>query len=302
VLVAGARHLPSVAPTAATRRFDLAGVAVAAIGAFMLVYPLVQGRELGWPSWTKVMLAASVPVLAAFGAYQVRRKRAGATPLIETSVFRTRSYVSGIGFAVVFLGAMGGVTLTLGVLLQVGLGYSPIHASLTTAPFALGGFIGSAAGGMLMHKVGRTIVQAGLAVMGIGLLALYVVLERAGTGVGSWDIVGPMLVSGIGMGAIWVPMFEIVVGDVADHEVGSASGVLQAVQQLGMSLGIAAIGTVFFGALGSHAVRADFISAAELTTLITVGLIAAAFAVSYLLPRQARQPQADFAIAEPALA
>jgi EmrB/QacA subfamily drug resistance transporter len=304
VLVVGARHLPDVAPTAATKRFDLAGVAVAAIGAFMLVYPLVQGRELGWPTWTKLMLAASVPVLAVFGAHQVRRKRAGATPLIETSVFRTRSYVSGIGFAVVFLGAMGGVTLTLGVLLQVGLGYSPIHASLTTAPFALGGFIGSAAGAMLMHKVGRTIVQAGLAVMGIGLLALYVVLERAGTGVGSWDIVGPMLLSGIGMGAIWVPMFEIIVGDVADHEVGSASGVLQAVQQLGMSLGIAAIGTVFFGALGPRAVRADFISAAELTTLITVGLIAAAFAVSYLLPRQARQPHApaDFAIAEPALA
>jgi hypothetical protein len=106
------------------------------------------------------------------------------------------------------------------------------------------------------------------------------------------------------MGAIWVPMFEIIVGDVADHEVGSASGVLQAVQQLGMSLGIAAIGTVFFGALGSHAVRADFVSAAQLTTLITVGLIAAAFAVSYLLPRKARQPHApaDFAMAETALA
>jgi MFS family permease len=304
VLVAGAKHLPSVAPTAQSRRFDLPGVAIAAIGAFMLVYPLVQGRELGWPDWVKVMLAASLPVLAAFGAYQVRRKRSGATPLIETSIFRTRSYVSGIVFAVVFLGAMGGVTLTLGVLLQVGLGYTPIHASLTTAPFALGGFIGSAAGGMLMHKVGRSIVQAGLAVMGIGLLALYAVLESAGTSVGSWDIVGPMLVSGIGMGAIWVPMFEIIVGDVADHEVGSASGVLQAVQQLGMSLGIAAIGTVFFGAIGPHAARADFVSAAELTTLITVGLIAAAFAVSHLLPRQARQPHvpADFAGVEPALA
>jgi EmrB/QacA subfamily drug resistance transporter len=304
VLLVGARHLPSVAPTARSKRFDVPGVAIAAIGAFMLVYPLVQGRELGWPDWVLVVLVASVGVLAAFGVHQVRRKRSGATPLIETSIFRTRSYVSGIVFAVVFLGAMGGVTLTLGVLLQVGLGYTPIHASLTTAPFALGGFVGSAAGGMLMHKVGRTIVQAGLAVMGIGLLALYAVLEHAGTSVGSWDIVGPMLVSGIGMGAIWVPMFEIIVGDVADHEVGSASGVLQAVQQLGMSLGIAAIGTVFFGALGSHAARADFVSAAELTTLITVGLIALAFVVSQLLPKQARQPHAaaDLGGAEPATA
>jgi EmrB/QacA subfamily drug resistance transporter len=308
VLFAGAKYLPNVAPSTRSRRFDLPGVALAGVGAFLLVYPLVQGRELGWPIWVKVMLVAAVPVLAAFGAYQVRRKRSGAPPLIETSIFATRSYVSGIVFALVFLGAMGGITLTLGVFLQAGLGYTPIHAALTTAPFAVGGFIGSAAGGMLMHKVGRTIVQAGLVVMGAGMLALYVVLEQAGTAVGSWDLVAPMLVSGIGMGMIWVPLFEIIVGDVADHEVGSASGVLQAMQQLGMSLGIAAIGTVFFGALGAHADRTqDFLSAAQLTTLITVGLIALAFAVGFLLPRKARAQHAPaentgFATPEPALA
>jgi EmrB/QacA subfamily drug resistance transporter len=308
VLVIGARHLPSIAPSEASRRFDLAGVALAAIGAFMLVYPLVEGRELGWPAWVKALLVAAVPVLAAFGAYQVRRKRSGATPLIETSIFATRSYVSGIVFALVFLAAMGGITLTLGVFLQAGLGYTPIHAALTTASFAVGGFVGSAAGAMLMHKVGRTILQAGLALMGIGLLVLYVSMHHAGTAVGSWDIVGPLLLSGIGMGMVWVPLFEIIVGDVADHEVGSAAGVLQAVQQLGMSLGVAAIGTVFFGLLGAHADRTrDFVDAAQTTTLITTGLIAVAILVGFLLPEQARTPHAPadgapFAAAEPALA
>jgi EmrB/QacA subfamily drug resistance transporter len=308
VLLTGAKHLPSIAPGQASRRFDLPGVALAAVGAFMLVYPLVQGRELGWPTWVKALLLASVPVLAAFGAYQVRRTRCGATPLIETSIFATRSYVSGVVFALVFLAAMGGITLTLGVFLQAGLGYTPIHAALTTAPFAVGGFVGSAAGGMLMHKVGRTILQSGLALMGTGLIALYVSMHHAGTAVDTWDVVGPLLVSGIGMGMVWVPLFEIIVGDVADHEVGSASGVLQAVQQLGMSLGVAAIGTVFFGLLGAHADRTrDFVAAAQTTTLITVGLIAVAIVVGFLLPKQARVPHAPVegsasGVVEPALA
>jgi hypothetical protein len=209
-----------------------------------------------------------------------------------------------VAFALVFLGAMGGIVLTLGVLLQIGLGYSPIHSALATAPFALGGFVGSAAGAMLMHKVGRTIVQAGLVVMAAGLRGLWAVLEHAGAAVGHWDLAAPLLLSGIGMGMVWVPLFEIVVGDVADHEVGSASGVLQAMQQFGMSLGVAAIGTLFFGALGTHGDRtSDFVAAAQKTTLVTVGLIGLAVLIGFLLPRNARgQDRAPFATPEPAAA
>jgi len=92
---------------------------------------------------------------------------------------------------------------------------------------------------------------------------------------------------------VWVPLLEVVIADVGDHEVGSASGVLQAVQQLGMSLGIAAIGTMFFGMVGGGAGRTgDFVDAAQTTTLVTVGLIAAAFAIAFLLPRRARTQHA----------
>jgi EmrB/QacA subfamily drug resistance transporter len=304
VLVAGARFLPSVAPSATLRRLDVTSVALAAVGAFMLVYPLVQGRELGWPGWVKALLVAAVPVLAAFAWLQVRRQRSGATPLIEPGIFAKRSYVSGIVFALVFLVAMGGIGLTLGIFLQAGLGYSPIHAALTTAPFALGGFFGSASGAMLMHRVGRTIMQVGLVIMGLGLVALYAAVQHAGTAVGSWDFVAPLLISGVGMGMVWVPMFEIIVGDVADHEVGSASGVLQAVQQLGMSLGVAGIGTMFFGALGSYADHTrDFLEAAQQTTLITAGLVAVAAIIGFLLPKRARSGDEAWAAApEPALA
>jgi MFS family permease len=270
-------------------RIDVRGFAIGGAGMALLVYPLVQGRELGWPAWSKLMLVASLPVLALFAYSQLARKRAGGMPLIEPSVFRKRSYVSGVVFAMVFLGTMGGLTLTLTVLLQLGLGYSPIHASLTTAPYALGGFVGSAAGGMLLARLGRTILQAGLIVKGAGIVALYLALHDAS--ITTIDFVAPLFVAGIGMGMVFVPLFDIVLGGVEDHEVGSASSVLQAMQQLGMSLGIAGIGTLLFGLLGDG----DYIAAAEATTLVVAVLIVAAFALAFLLPRPARE-QAPAAI------
>ena len=288
VILVGARFLPAGAKVERTR-LDVTGMSLAGAGAVLLVYPLVQGRELGWPLWAVAMMAASVPVLGAFARHQARRKRSGATPLVEPSVFRNRSYVSGAGFAMVFLGSMGGLTLALTGLMQIGLGYTAIEASLTSAPYALGGFVGSAIGGMTMGKLGRQVLHAGLAIKAAGVVALYVVLELAGTGVGHWHFTAPLLVAGIGMGMVFVPLFDIILSGVADHEVGSASGVLQALQQLGMSLGVAGVGTLFFGLVGSQAGRAaDFVAAAEPTILVTVALLAAAFAIGFLLPKHAR--------------
>src|SRR3954453_1628162 len=109
VLIVGGKLLPASAPARGARRLDLVGVGLAATGTFLLIYPLVQGRELGWPAWILVLMGAAVVVLGVFGVHQIRRKRAGAVPLIETSLFANRSYVSGAVFALVFLGAMAGI-------------------------------------------------------------------------------------------------------------------------------------------------------------------------------------------------
>jgi EmrB/QacA subfamily drug resistance transporter len=295
-LVVGTLYLPAVAPIAATRRLDLPGTALAAAGTSMLVYPLVQGRELGWPVWSVLLLAGSVPVLAAFGWTQLRRTRSGKTTLIEPSVFTKRSYVSGAAFATVFLASMGGIMFTLGVLLQVGLGYTPIHAALTTAPFALGGFIGSAIGGMTMARLGRTVVQIGIIVMGLGIGWLSLVIGHAHPTIGSWAFFAPLLVAGIGMGSVFVPMFDIILGGVGDHEIGSASGILQSLQQLGTSLGIAGLGTLFFSLLGpAAAVKLGFLHAAHQTILVTLALIVLACGLAFLLPRRARADAAEWA-------
>ncbi|WP_308250732.1 MFS transporter [Nonomuraea rhizosphaerae] len=296
-LIVGARTLPSAPARTRSTRLDLPGSLLAGAGMLLMIYPLVQGRELGWPAWSLVMLAASVPVFGLFGLYQVRRNRAGAATLIEPSVFGKRSFSSGVVFVIVFFGAVAGFGLAVGMFLQLGLGYSALRASLTMASWAVGAFLGTAFSAARMAVLGRRILHLGLAIMAVGITALYAVFQLAGASVGAWDLVLPLLAYGVGMGMIFVPLFGIIMGGVEDHEIGSASGTLEGIQQLGASLGIAVLGTVFFGQLGQaghigghavEAVRLGAVQAAGTVTLITLGLTALAFAVGFLLPRQAR--------------
>jgi MFS family permease len=271
-------------------RLDLPGAALAAVAMFGLVFPLAQGHALGWPVWLYAMLAGSVLVLAWFAVHQIRRQRAGRTPLVEPSVFAHRSYRAGIAFSIVFVGSLGGIVMIFNVFLQNGLGFTPWHSALTTAPWAAGAFVGSAVGGIAMTKLGRRILHAGLVVEAAGLLAVYAVLRGAAAGVSTVDLLAPMVVGGIGMGMVFVPLFDIVMAGVRPQEMGSASGVLQTVNALGMSLGIAGIGAIFFALAGGHGRHVPvYLSAAQWTALATVGLLACSFAVAFGLPRRARE-------------
>ena len=89
----GSRVLPSTEPTARGERLDVLGALIAGTGAFLLVYPLVAGREQGWPTWSFVALASAVVVFAGFVVQQLRRTNTGRPGLIELTVFAKRSYV-----------------------------------------------------------------------------------------------------------------------------------------------------------------------------------------------------------------
>ncbi len=299
-LVVGRRHIPAVAPEPGSTGLDVRGSLLGGIGLLALVYPLVQGRELGWPAWTLAMLAGSVVVLVAFGVSQVRRARAGRTPLVEPSVFRHRSYTAGLGFVACFLASMGGLAIALAVLLQVGLGFTPIDAAIAGAPYAIGGFVGSGLSGGLAPKLGRQILQAGLVLKAAGMVWMIVAFETAGGGLSAWDFTAPLAVAGVGMGMVWVPLFDIVIGDVEGRELGSAASVLTAVQQLGMTLGIAVIGTVLFEALDGQA-AADFVAASEVALVLAVAGCVVAFVLGFLLPRTASAHLVP-AVPEPAAA
>jgi EmrB/QacA subfamily drug resistance transporter len=298
-LLAGARLLPAVAPQASGSGFDLPGTLLAGTGMFLITFPLVEGHELHWPGWLLGMLIGSVPVLGLFAAYQQRRKRSGRTPLVEPGIFTRRAYSAGLVFALVFCGSMGGIILLFNVLLQLGLGFSPWHSAVTTAPWAAGAFVGSAIGGIQMARHGRRVLHAGLIVEAAGLLAIDAVLQLAGAQVSSLALLAPMVLGGIGMGMVFVPLFDIVMAGVEPHELGSAASVLQSTQGLGASLGVAGLGAVFFAVVGVGGVR-HFLLAGQWTAVASVALLALGFLAAFQLPRRAREMAAPAVDAVPA--
>jgi hypothetical protein len=184
---------------------------------------------------------------------------------------------------------MIGLMLTMSLYLQIGEGFSAIHAGLTFTPWAVGTALGAGIGaGALGPRVGRPVLHGGLVVMVVGVAATLLVVHGSGGGVSSWALAGPLFVSGAGMGAVLAPLFGFVLAGVRDHEVGSASGVLNAVQQLSGALGIAAIGTVFLSVATHHGLVAAF----ETSLWIELGLLAVAGALVFALPMRMR-PEED---------
>ena len=284
-LVAGARLLPeSRAEHAPT--LDLPGAALATLAAGLLVFPLIQGREAGWPAWTFASMAAALAVLAVFVAVERRRERAGVSPLVTMSLFRKRAFSAGLACALTFFAGMIGLMLVFSLYLQLGLGYGAAHAGLAFVPWSLGTAVGAGLGaGLLGPRFGRPTLHLGAAVMAVGVLGMLAVVAGTGTGMSVWQIAGPELLAGAGMGMLLAPLFDFVLAGVEDDEVGSASGVLNATQQLSGAIGIAAIGTVFFSVLATAGIR----SALESALWIDVGLLAVTAALVCLLPRRARE-------------
>jgi EmrB/QacA subfamily drug resistance transporter len=263
-------------------RLDVPGVALIMLASLCIVYPLVQGREQGWPLWIFGIVALGLVLL---GAFALTERRGHGTPLIEPSLLRNRAFTSGLLLGVVFFTAFGGLTLVLSLYLQLGLHFSPLHAGLSFVPFSVGAAIGAGSSFALIPRFGRSVLQMGLALMAPGIAALAWTVDHYGADTSSSDMVPAMLVSGIAVGWVFGPMFNIILAGVGDAEVGSASGTLNAVQQLGNSLGVAVLATAFFSVLGDgHTSSTAFVR----TAAIVVALLLASLALSFRLPKDAR--------------
>lgn len=275
------RYMPEV-KTPGASRLDTAGVILVSLACGLLIYPLVQGRELGWPVWSIAMMVAAVPVFALFGW----RERRSGNPVIDPSLFRSRGYVAGLGVITTFFLAMSGFMLVFNLFTQLGLHYSPLKAGLAMVPFSLGIAIGAPlSGGLLAPKLGRKALQLGILVMAVSMVGVWFTLHVYGDQTTIWNLVPATLASGIGAGMVFAPLFDIILASIDDQAAGSASGVLTAMQQFGGAIGVAVIGTIFFQLLPDQA----FLGATKTATLVAVALFAVSLLVTYLLPKRARE-------------
>ncbi|MCW2523866.1 MAG: transporter permease [Frankiales bacterium] len=286
-IVAGQRLLPESKPDRSIR-LDIAGTVLISIFAVLLVYPLIQGREAGWPWWTYACMGASVLVLIAFALLQRHRDATGRAPLVTPSVFSHRGFSAGLLFAVLFFAGIGGTLLSATLFLQLGEGFSPIRAAVSTVALSVGLVIGAGlSGAVLGPKFGRLTLQVGVAIGAVGWFLLIVALRGHGQ-VGFLQLSPGLLIAGIGFGLVVAPMFDIILASVTERETGSGSGVLNATQQLATSIGVAGIGTIFFDGIAGG----DFHNGFSRTLWVQVGLMGGLLLLSPLLPRFAREPEA----------
>ncbi|MGY4858824.1 MFS transporter [Cryobacterium sp. AP23] len=275
--------LPRVAGDRAIT-IDLVGAVTIVLSSGLLVLPLVQGENAGWPAWTWLCMAASLVGFYLFTRRQKYRLAAGKTPLVTPGIFRKPAYVVGLaGIGLFFCGTVG-AQLVFTLFLQLGEQFSAGEAGVSGLPLAIGSLIGGAvSGAVLADKLGRAVLQVGGAVQLAGAAWLFIALGDISQFT-IWQLAPGLVLAGIGSGLVVAALFNIILGAVDDDEVGSASGVLTAVQSIFSAVAVAVLGSVFFASLDDGDPGQGFRTA----LLVQGGLILVFLVLTPLFPRRAR--------------
>ncbi|ODT99113.1 MAG: MFS transporter [Pseudonocardia sp. SCN 72-86] len=221
-------------------RPDLVGTLLVGAGAALVVTPLIGTGGHRWG-----VVAAGVGVLVLFGLHQRARERRGRTPLVETSLFARPGFAAALVVSTLYFAVTTGLVLVVVLQLQLGAGAGTLVAGLSLLPWSVGlGVASLVAGGRpwtWLMPVGLAVVLAGV----LGAVAVYATVDPARY---PWALLGPLALTGLGGGAFTVVFFTAALSRVRPQETGSAAGLLNAVQQLGGTLGVAVLGSLFLAA------------------------------------------------------
>ncbi len=273
-------------PRAAMHKIDRGGLALLTAGLFAIFYPLVQGRELGWPAWAIALLAVGLLVLGLFAYQQRKLARNGGEPLVPPELLKYRSLVA--GQAVMFcVNSAVGVFFVLTLHLQLGLGFSPLHAALTFVPATVGIVVGNVLAMRMAARIGRAFTAAGIGVLLVSVAAMAGLVVWRGTDLGSLALALPAVGLGLGMGTVLGSLMGASLSEVPPQLAGSASGLVNTTMQLATATGIALFGTVFFGRLHGG----DFAAATAGTMVVSVGVLVVALVLTAALPKVPNAPK-----------
>jgi EmrB/QacA subfamily drug resistance transporter len=263
-------------------KLDILGVVLLTGALVALLYPLIEGRELDWPTWLWGLVALGVALLVAFVAVE-RRK---ADPLLPLSLFANRGFSAGLVTQATFQGAMNAFSVVFLIYVQAVLGFTALGAGLTLLPFSLGAFIGVAVAVKIGMRVGKLVVTAGAVIQAGALAWALAVLAARDFELSGWDVAPAMIVMGIGLGLLVVPLIDIALTTVPETDAGAASGVYGTFQQIGAALGVAIAGSVFFGIVGTDWSQPNVERAALSAGAVAVGGYLLSAVASLFLPRR----------------
>ncbi|MCJ0891185.1 MFS transporter [Rhodococcus sp. ARC_M5] len=268
-------------------RFDPVGAALWSIGALLIVYPVMASSSFvaALPA-----VALGLATLTGFTVWERRRRAAGAHVMVNIGLFGERGFSLGCAVSALVYGTFTGFILTMSVTLQTGLGNSASTVGAITVPFALGAVVASVAAPVSFRRWDSRVVAAGAAAMGISLFVLGVTtdhLDRAGF---SWWMAIPLILVGAGLGSVIAPLQSTIVAGVEPHSLGSASGILPTVQQVGSAVGTATTGAVYFALLPSEPVAADYLASQRTVLFGLAATMVVATMIAAALPRGDRRP------------
>jgi EmrB/QacA subfamily drug resistance transporter len=230
-------------PTAATRRFDLAGATLVTAALSLLVFAVVDVDTAGWGSPRTIsLLAISALLLTAFAGVE----RRAAAPLLPLRLFRVGVLLGSNVASILFGAAVFGMFFVITLYLQRVLGYAPLDAGLAWLALSVAALIASAAGAQLVTRIGARIpLVTGLSIATAGLWLLSRLPQDAGYVA---DVMPALVVSGLGIGLAFVTLSIGALEGVDDRHAGLASGLVNAAQQIGAALGVAVLSTVALSA------------------------------------------------------
>ncbi|KAA9375536.1 MFS transporter [Microbispora cellulosiformans] len=246
-LVLLVRHTLVPADRAAgRRRIDGAGVVLVVLTLLALTVPLTVARGRGWPLWGWVMLAASPLLLAAFAFVQRRLNARGAEPLLPLQLWREGGFRAGVLLYLVFFGGAICFFLYYALVLQGGLGMSAFWTSVSVTPYAVGAMASSSYSRKLVPRIGaRRTVLTGITFCCAGTASMLLPLALSRTSALPVWMLGPLTITGIGMGLVIAPLLSLALAGIEPAHAGAASGLLSTVQQVGGALGVVVMGLLF---------------------------------------------------------
>ncbi|WP_046732111.1 MFS transporter [Streptomyces humi] len=238
---------------AGNSKLDVLGTVLVAAGLFSLVYGFSNAETHDWGSpLTWGFLIAGVVLLAAFAWWQTKARH----PLLPLGILMDRNRAASLLTVLISAGGMFGVFLFLTYYLQLNLGFSPTKTGVAFLPM-IGGLMVTAQIGtqVLVPKFGpKVVIPLGFAVSAAGMAWL------TGIGVGSSyvsAVLPQLIITGLGLGLVMPAAMQLGTGGVTADEAGVASATVNAMQQVGGSIGTALLNTLAASAATSYLTGRD---------------------------------------------
>jgi len=247
---------------------DLPGLGLASAGLLGIVWGLVRANQLGWGSPEIVVtLSGGAVLLALFVLWELRAP----APMLPLRFFRNRTFAAAnVASLLMFFGMFGSIFL-LAQVFQTVQGYSPLGSGLRILPWtAMPIFVAPIAGALSDRIGGRPLMSLGLALQATGLAWIAFVSTPT---VAYSELVGPFVLSGIGMGLFFAPVANVVLSTVRPEEEGQASGATNAIRELGGVFGVAVLASVF-AHYGGYGTGQSFVDGMTPAIYVGAGVVA----------------------------